>query len=279
MKGKCLILWFFVAMLTLSSCVTSRKVNYMQEPDKYIPHYEDTLDFEEYKLRVDDRLYVYVYSLDEKIMRMYNSGGDRNQMYGQMSGQNGMMNTRRGSSELYSYLVDKNGDIHFPTIGAIHVLGMTEREAQYAIQDKLAELLKDLPGYQTVAVEAHIVQRSFSIIGTQSGRYAINKEKLTIFEALAAAGNIHEFGDRSRIKIIREINGETTIKTFDVRSKDIINSEFYYVEPNDIIYIREIPGKSFGINSAATGLAVVSSTLSFGVFVYGLVQLGIRLSK
>ena len=69
------ILFFAIASWVLSSCVTARKVNYMQEPDKYIPHYADTLSFEDYELRIGDRLYVYVYSLDENVMRMYNSGG------------------------------------------------------------------------------------------------------------------------------------------------------------------------------------------------------------
>ena len=58
----------------LSSCVTSRRVNYMQEPDKKIPAYADTLSFEDYQLRVNDRLFIYVYSLDEKITALYNSG-------------------------------------------------------------------------------------------------------------------------------------------------------------------------------------------------------------
>lgn len=120
------------------------------------------------------------------------------------------------------------------------------------------------------------MQRSFSIIGMQSGRYAIDKEKMTIFEALAMAGNIGEFGDRAQIKLVREKDGKTVIKTFDVRSKDIINSEFYYIEPNDIIYIRKMGGYQFGINSAATAVSVVASTISFGVFVYSLVQLGIN---
>ena len=104
-----------------------------------------------------------------------------------------------------------------------------------------------------------------------------NKEKMTIFEALAMAGDLGEFSDRSQIKLVREKDGVTTIKTFDVRSKDIINSEFYYIEPNDIIYIRQIPGKSFGINSAGTAVSVVASTISFGVFIYSLVQTGIHL--
>ena len=145
-----------------------------------------------------------------------------------------------------------------------------------AEEEELAKLLKEIPGYKTVSVEVSIVGRSFSVIGAQSGRYMINKEKMTIFEALAMVGDLAEFNSRKEIKLVREKEGVTTIKTFDVRSKDIVNSEFYYIEPNDIIYIRQIPGYSFGINSASTALGVTATTLSFGVFVYSIVQTGIN---
>ncbi len=251
----------------LSSCVTARKVNYMQEPDKHIPSYADTLSFEDYELRTNDRLYIYVYSLDENISKMYNAGGNSSQIRYQMG--NGGMG---GSYDLYTYLIDEEGNIDFPTIGKIYVRGATTREVKQIVEEELSKLLREIPGYSTISVEVNIVNRSFSIIGAQSGRYTINKEKMTIFEALAMAGDLNEFNSRKEIKLVREKDGVTTIKTFDARSKDIVNSEYYYIEPNDIIYIRQIPGYSFGINSASTVLGVTATTISFGVFIYSVVQ-------
>ncbi|MCQ2324995.1 MAG: polysaccharide biosynthesis/export family protein [Paludibacteraceae bacterium] len=270
MKIKSILISAIV--LLLASCVTSKKVNYMQEPDKKIPAYADTLTFEDYQLREGDRIYVYVYSLNEEIMKIYNAGGS-NSSY--MRGQQQYGN-EYGSYELYSYLVDENGNIQFPTIGDVQVLGLTTREVKLKLEDELSKLLQATPGYQMISVEVNVVRRMYSIIGEQSGRYPITKEKMTIFEALAQAGDINEFGDRSQIKLIREKDGETIIKTFDVRSKDIINSEFYYIEPNDIIYIRKIKGQSFRINSAGTAVGVVAATISFGVFVYTIVNTGIN---
>ena len=267
-----LVLGLAVMVFGLSSCVTSRRVNYMQEPDKNIPSYADTLSFEDYQLRVNDRLFIYVYSLDEKITALYNSGMSNTNIRQQIR-----QNSTYGSNELYTYLVDIDGNIDFPTLGKVQVLGLTTREVKRKLEEELGQLMKDIPGYKTISAEVNIVQRSFSIIGAQSGRYYIDREKMTIFEALAMAGDLGEFSDRSQIKLVREKDGVTTIKTFDVRSKDIINSEFYYIEPNDIIYIRQIPGKSFGINSAGTAVSVVASTISFGVFIYSLVQTGIHL--
>ena len=265
---------FFIAVVgfLLSSCVTARKVNYMQEPDKHIPHYADTLSFEDYELRIGDRLYVYVYSLDEKISAMYNAGGSNSSQMRQQMGRG----SASGSYDLYTYLVDDDGNIEFPTIGKLAVQGKTTRDVKFMLEEELGKLLQEIPGYNTISVEVNIVNRSFSIIGAQSGRYTINKEKMTIFEALAMAGDLGEFNSRKEIKLVREKNGVTTIKTFDARSEDIVNSEYYYIEPNDIIYIRQIPGYSFGVNHVTTVIGVTAATISFGVFIYSIVQTGIN---
>ena len=270
------ILFLAIAGFLLASCVTARKVNYMQEPDKYIPSYADTLSFEDYELRIGDRLYVYVYSLNEEIMKMYNAGGtNASQMRYQMNSGTGV--GTRGSYDLYTYLVDNEGNIDFPTLGKIPVLGKTTRDVKHKLEEELSKLIAELPGgYNMVSVEVNIVNRSFSIVGAQSGRYMITKEKMTIFEALAMAGDLQEFNSRKEIKLVREKNGVTTIKTFDARSKDIVNSEYYYIEPNDIIYIRQIPGYSFGINHVTTVIGVTAATISFGVFIYSIVQTGIN---
>ena len=267
---------FFIAIIgfLLSSCVTARKVNYMQEPDKHIPSYADTLSYEDYELRIGDRLFIYVYSLDENIQKMYNAGGQNASYMRQQMGYGG---GQFGSYDLYTYLIDEDGYMEFPTVGKIFVQGQTTREVKHTLEKELGTLLKELPGgHQTVSVEVNIVNRSFSIIGAQSGRYNINKEKMTIFEALAMAGDLGEFNSRKEIKLVREKNGVTTIKTFDARSKDIVNSEYYYVEPNDIIYIRQIPGYSFGINHVSTVIGVTASTISFGAFIWSIVQTGIN---
>lgn len=273
MKNKINIFILAVAGFLLASCVTARKVNYMQDPDKQIPHYADTLVFEDYELRIGDRLYVYVYSLNEQIMKMYNAGGSNASQMRQQMSRGGMY----GSYELYSYLVDEEGNIDFPTIGKIYVQGQTTRDVKKKLEEELSTLLQELPGgYSMISVEVNIVNRSFSIIGAQSGRYVINKEKMTIFEALAMAGDLGEFNSRKEIKLVREKNGVTTIKTFDARSKDIVNSEYYYIEPNDIIYIRQIPGYSFGVNHVTDVISVTAATISFGVFIYSIVQTGIN---
>lgn len=254
--------------LLMASCVTSKRVNLMQEPGKNgIPQYADTMSYEDYELRIGDRLYIYVYSVDERVDKMFNSSSGTIGIQ-MMQGSGGA----GGSYDLYTYLVQEDGCIDFPMVGRVPVRGMTTRGVKRVLEDELSSFIKSYGDYQMMSVEVKIVRRSFSVISDRgSGTFNIQKEKVTIFEALAMAGDIGDFGDRSKVRIVREKEGQTQVKEFDVRSEDIINSEFYYIEPNDVIYIQRIKGQSFGINSVTTSISVVATTLAFGGFVYGLV--------
>lgn len=262
---KILILIF---PLLLASCVTSKKVNLMQEAGrKGVPSYTDTLSYEDYRVRVGDRLYVYVYSIDERVSSMFNASGN-----GVNSSQIRQGNNVNASYDLYTYLVYDDGTIDYPMVGRLEVRGKTTREIKIDLEHKLMEYVQDQLDYKLLSVEVNIVRRSFSVISDHgSGTFSIEKEKVTIFEALAMAGDIGDFGDRSKVRIVREIEGQTQVKVFDVRSDEIVNSEFYYIEPNDVIYIQRIKGQSFGVNSVTTTISVVATTLAFGGFVYGLV--------
>ena len=261
---------YLILMLSicLASCVTSKKVNLLQEAGKKgIPSYADTLSYEDYRVRTGDRLYVYVYSIDERVSSMFNASGN-----GVSSSQIRQGNNMNGSYDLYTYLVYDDGTIDYPMVGRMEVRGMTTREIKNELEHRLMEYVQEQTDYKLLSVEVNIVRRSFSVISDHgSGTFSLTKEKVTIFEALAMAGDIGDFGDRSKVRIVREIEGQTQVKVFDVRSEDIVNSEFYYIEPNDVIYIQRIKGQSFGVNSVTTTISVAATTLAFGGFIYGLV--------
>ena len=261
-------IFILILPLLLASCVTSKKVNLLQEAGKKgIPSYADTLSYEDYRVRTGDRLYVYVYSIDERVSSMFNASGN-----GVSSSQIRQGNNMNGSYDLYTYLVYDDGTIDYPMVGRMEVRGMTTREIKNELEHRLMEYVQEQTDYKLLSVEVNIVRRSFSVISDHgSGTFSLTKEKVTIFEALAMAGDIGDFGDRSKVLIVREIEGQTQVKVFDVRSEDIVNSEFYYIEPNDVIYIQRIKGQSFGVNSVTTTISVAATTLAFGGFIYGLV--------
>ena len=237
------------------SCITSGKVNYMQTPGFNIPAYKDSLSFEDYKLRTGDRLYVKVLSSDEKINSLFN--GSSNNMQTVLNGSGGM-------ADLYTYLVEQDGVINFPMIGDVYLAGKTLREATSTLEKAMEPLFK----YSTV--EMHIVNRHFSVIGSGKSVYlTMPQEKINIFKALAMAGDLGIYADRAKVRILRETTSGVQIKVFDVRSADIITSEFFYIEPNDVIYIQDVNEKFFSITNLPNLTSTVLSTISFGVLLNG----------
>lgn len=269
--------WLLTVMLAvvcmLSSCVTSKKINLMQTPTKnnHIPTYTDTVPYADYEISTGDRLYIRVHSVDQQVQKLFSTaigGGNwnTNNSY-QFSGGQGYAN------ELYTYLVLEDGTIDFPLVGHLMVRGMNTRDVKYRLEEELATYIKDYGDYKMVSVDVNVVQRMYSVISDRgAGNYSIRRDKLTIYEAIAQAGDLGEWSDRSKVKIVREKEGVTKVIEFDLRSKDIINSEYYYVEPNDVIYVQQLRGKAFGINRLTAAIAVTATTISFGGFIYGIVQ-------
>lgn len=255
---KICLRFVFISFLVMqfSSCVTARKVNYMQEPNNIIPNYRDSLVYEDYRLKTGDKLFVKVYSTHEETNALFNGP------YNQLVTANLDANPH---TDLYAYTVQPNGSIVFPMIGEVPVVGKTVREATRVLEKAIEPL------YTFSTVELRVLNRYFSVIGAnRTGHYPIIREKINIFQALAMAGDAGTYADRSRVRIIRETENGTIVKMFDLRSRDIVHSEFYYVEPNDVIYIQRLDEQFFSILNLPSLIATTISTLSLGIFTYNL---------
>ncbi len=248
-NSKNLIISIFLLFL-ISSCVTTKKVRYLQDPGCVIPDYEEMLTPEDYKVQILDELYVRVTTLDKDMNELFNmAAGGTNSL--------GTINSGSSSPGLNSYTVNENGAIIFPFVGEIQVAGQTTREIKKTVKEALPSMLNEL------SVDVKLMNGYFSILGdANNGRYAITKERLNIFQALALGGDLQDFSDRAHIKIIRQTPEGSVVYSFDVRSKDIIDSEFYYIQPNDVIYVQSFNGQFFGLGSFTTLFSVVSSIVS-----------------
>ena len=249
---------FIVLIISVlaTSCITSKKTNYLQNNSYRIPKYTDSLAYEEYKLIRGDRIFLRLISTDKKMSALFNGSAQATNI----------ANSSSDNADLYTYMVKDDGNVELPVIGEVYLLGKTIRESKKIVQEAMAPYIID-----KYTFNVNLVQNYFSIIGSQANnKYPITKEKMNIFQALAMAGDIDTYGDRSKIKIIREVNGATQIKTFDVRSKSIINSEFYYIQPNDVIYIQDVKERFFSVTSFSAVLSTFFSTLSFGIFIYNI---------
>jgi polysaccharide export outer membrane protein len=250
------LMFFIVLTLQLTSCITTHQINYLQPAKNFIPAYKDTFSYRDYRLKEGDRLSVQVYSLDEKTNALFNGGGNSAAQMTSGTGSNDNL-------DLYTYLVQTNGCIQFPIIGEVNVINKTVRETKTILENAIKPVLK------INSVDVRMIGRSFSIIGSgKSGRFTFPREKVNIYQALALAGDFGFYADRSKIRILRVTDKGKQIKTFDARSIDIINSEFYYLEPDDVIFLQPLKEQFFGVSTFWMAVSTLVTTFSFGVIIY-----------
>ncbi|PID94634.1 MAG: hypothetical protein CSA89_00985 [Bacteroidales bacterium] len=251
---------YLLTIVLLASCVTPSQLNYMQKPSRTVPDYADTIGFKEYRIQSGDYLNIVVHSIKKTDVSLYNCQKGGNLM---------ALNGDNASSRLCSYLVEDDGNIDYPYLGEIYVKGKTIRELKYELEDVF---YKDIAKY--VSVDVYLANRSFSVIG-ESGSKRVNMptEKITIFQALAMIGDLSMYADRSNIKLVRSYNDSTVVKEFDLRSEKIIDSEYYYIQPNDVLYVQYSFPKYVGITHISNAMSVTLSTASFGLMLYRLVNL------
>lgn len=267
MKSVTKIFLIFICILSgLSSCITNKELDYLQDIKLKYP--ERIMYPEEYKIIPGDQLLIVVYTVDEETRTLFSSYTPR------FSGQN--INDRT-SGDVYQQArglddasgvnpisVYADGTITFPYIGSIYVEGQTLLEIRENISAKL-----DAFSDGTTA-EVSLYNRFFSILGeAEADRILMPKTSMTIFEALAIGSSLGPYADRSKVSIIRQTDSGSKTKTFDLRSKDIIDTEFYYIQPNDVIYVPQLKRKFLGSTTSFAGAFGLITSLA-GVIIFTL---------
>lgn len=239
-------------LLLCSSCITNRDLTLLQDGKK-MPQYEKA-DYTYYRIQKNDELRI----------RLLTTNDEAASVFEMSSGSN--------NSNYTSYRVYEDGTIDIPFINNIPVAGLTLREAAKVIEERLKDFVPD------AMVKVALANDKFYIIADKkTGVYDFYKEKLNIFQALAMTGNIPNNVDRRRVRVIRpDINGKAQVIQFDMRAKSIIGSEYYYIQPNDVIYISSIKGNFFRTESYTESVGFITSSISFLVTVFNLgVQTGL----
>ena len=139
---------------------------------------------------------------------------------------------------LQTYLVDNDGTIEFPVLGTLKVGGLTKSECEKMVHDKI---LPYLNAKENPVVTVRMANYKISVLGevNRPGVFTVNNEKINIFEALAQAGDLTIYGVRDNVKLIREnANGRKEIHTIVLNDANLINSPYYYLQQNDILYVE-----------------------------------------
>lgn len=228
--------------LLLTSCYSHRAIGYLQEPTKHnkLPQY-DSVPYEPYKIRVNDEIIYRLITLDATISK---SLAANNSVAGQYAN---------------SYRVHSDGTVDLPFLKPIKIAGLTEQQAQDTLKKAFREIIPDAD------VKLSLYNKFFSVIGdAKAGRYYIYKEKMNIFQALAMTGDVMNSGDRRHIRIIRPKDGaqEPEVLEFDIRTNSIIDSKYYYVYPNDVIYVARTKDSFYKVPTYTGFLGLITSSVS-----------------
>ena len=238
-----------------ASCVPQKKMLYLKEAQmlsetqsiNYVN--ERSID---YKLQPGDNLYI-------RFVNIVDQGGT--------SSLNGEF-TRTSSSDasiyLQSYTIDEEGFIELPLIGKIVVRNLTVDEAKALLQTELDKYINQT----TIIVK--LSNFNLTVLGEvkNPGMYKVYQSQINLFEAVALAGNMTNFAKNSAVRIIRQTDNGSEIVTVDMGSADILSSPYYYLKPNDIVYVEPMKIKQWGFT--AFPYATVFSIISLVVTVYAL---------
>ncbi|WP_303916403.1 polysaccharide biosynthesis/export family protein [Bacteroides mediterraneensis] len=254
-KAVCML-----ACITLlaSGCTSYKQSLYLQNEQVL----NESLDGQLYDFRVmpKDELTIIVSTTDpEASAPFYRKIGQ--------SKEGGTSTTNLGKTSLVAYLVDNNGYIDFPVLGMIKVMGLTNRECEALLRQKLQPYLKEVPN-----VTVRTSNYKFSVLGEvgNPGTYTTDAEKVTVFEALAQAGDMTLFAVRNDVQLLREDStGLRRVYHLDLTQADIAQSPYFYLQQNDVVYVKptraKVRSNTFNGNASIwiTLLGLVTSVTSF----------------
>jgi polysaccharide biosynthesis/export protein len=231
MKNVC---FYFLFFTLLTSCVPQKKIIYLQSKEDAPPD-ENYLNKtkKDTKIEAFDQLYISINSLDQV-------------GYNPFKQEAGASNSLTESSfSVLNYTVNDSGNVFLPFLGRIKLQGYTLDQAAELIQKSCKKILNN------PAVTIHFVNNTVTILGEvqRPGTYNYPKSQLSIFKAIGLSGDITEYGNRKKVLLIREQGDKIYKYRLDLTQNDIIGSEFYYLRPNDVIYIEPLWIRRWGVQN------------------------------
>ena len=225
-----------VVMFLLASCQSYKKVPYLQDSE-VVEQVTQQKNLYDAKIMPKDLLTLVVSCTSPELAVPFNLT---------VATQNNVtISNTTSQPALQQYLVDNEGKINFPVLGELKVGGLTKKQAESMIVEKLKSYMKETP-----IVTVRMVNYKISVIGevARPGTFTISNEKVNLLEALAMAGDMTVWGLRDNVKLIREdADGKQEIVTLDMNKAETILSPYYWLQQNDIVYVT--PNKAKARNS------------------------------
>ena len=253
-RVSALLILAFLILTFGSSCVSKAKLTYLQTEESL-----DSLTFQlertDYRLQVNDIVNVDIRSLNAEANELFNSAEAQ------------VQNMNAGDIIFYlqGYSVDNQGNISLPVLGEMKVVGLTIKNLKDSIDNKLGQYFQDNSAFSRV----QLAGIRYSVVGDveRPGKYVIYQNQANIFDALALSGDITIVGDRQRVQIIRQFPEGVKLFEIDLTNANVINDQRFFVQPNDIINVKPLNVKSWGIGTTGwqtitLGLSALASALT-----------------
>lgn len=262
-KGVSISIFLMMLLLSLFSCSSQQKIAYLQ--DVHGDTKQSPEELYDARIKPKDLLTITVNTFDKEASLPFNL------VY--PTGSANVVNGTSNETAIQKYLVDNEGYIDFPVLGKIKVADLTKNEVESSIKEKLKPYLKETP-----VVIVRMANYKISVIGevNRPNTYTITNEKVNVLEALALAGDLTIYGKRDNVKLMRESSdGKRVVITLDLTDKNLINSPYFYLQQNDVLYVE--PNKTKMRNSRYS--ALTGQVLSGVSVLVSVVSLVVTLSK
>ncbi|NHN26139.1 sugar transporter [Flavobacterium jejuense] len=254
-------IYIILISLVFASCIPNKDLVYLQHTEKSNRENEvNEVVSKPYRVQTNDILTVSIKALDQKLVDMFNPSTSQNQNQNQISQQN-----------LYfsGYSVDDHGNIRIPVLGDLNVLGYTVDEIRQTIEKKLLDEYFNYEARLYVTVKLAGLRYTINGEITRPGTNVLYQDKATIMEAIANSGDITLTGNRKKVQVIRKYPQGYETYTIDLTKDTAIESPYFYLQPNDYIYIKPLKQKSWGtgttgvqtITTIITALSLITTTI------------------
>lgn len=262
------IVCFIFLISLLSSCVSNKKVIYMQELEESSDSVYSSKRYgyneEKYRLQNFDIVEINIKTSSQELNAVFNiiTGESNNVNMGQSGGDLFFMN---------GYTLDEEGKVDIPLLGEVYLVGLTAEEAKSLIEQKVQPFVVDSDFF----VRVRLGGIRFSTLGefNSPGKQTILQNRVTIFEALAVAGDLTTLAKRDEIILLRQYPDGSQIHKINLNDRDLLSSQYFFIKPNDVIYAEPLKARELGAGtSLIQNVVLITSTLTSIALIFTLLR-------
>ena len=237
----------FVLVLCLQSCIPVKDMVYLQKTDKSVVTPVNQINDKAYRLQSNDILMINIKAVNPELVAIFQ----------QNDGSSGVATQSEQGVYFNGFPVDQQGNIRIPIVGNVNVIGLTLDETRLKIEQELLD--KYFTEKANIFVTVKLAGLRITVNGEvgSPGTVVLFQEKANVLEALANAGDIQVTGDRKNVIVLRQYPTGMELHTIDLTDINALQSPYFYLQPNDYIYVKPLPQKSWG--TGKTGVESLTS--------------------